>query len=234
MTIGGYKMIITKASFFTKLSLALLLVAVKPAQASSSFAKGTITGAAIAFVGLGACELYNWWVKLTPKQIFEKQYRDYLAGKCDVNYIFDNGETLLMQALKFSCFQEAHNLLEDEKTNLESLDNSGTSILIYAIRTQNIKLITKIIDYTEASMINRAERSGFTPLMYAVIYYQDNNRENSLAIINLLLDMGANRDQVIVVIDEDGKNIDGRNVYGLAYDLGRANIGSYISKYFYI
>lgn len=219
-------MIISKASFFTKLSLVLLLLSVKPVQAAGSAAKRAATGTAIALLGVGAYKLYSWWFKPTPKQIFEQKYNDYLVGECDVNYIFDNGQTLLMQALEFGYPQKAICLLNNESINLNLLDSKGASALIYAIRIQNIELVNIIINNNNfVKLIDVAETySGFTPLMYAVIYCQDN-----MQIIDLLLNKGADCSKYITFLENE-KNVDGRNVYDLALDLKRYDIIENIKK----
>lgn len=120
--------------------------------------------------------------------------KKYLKSGGDVGDENENGESVLVQAIRKKCDDDIIDLLLEHGADINDFDNEGVSVFDFAVMYNNGKIVDMLLE--DGFDVNRTQRrSGFTPLMGAVCY-------GRTEFVKKILDAGADR----LVTDSYGMN----------------------------
>jgi len=122
-----------------------------------------------------------------PTEYIEKNdylnLKKYLREGGDAKEENEQGETLLLQAIRKKCDEGVIDLLLEYGASLDDFDNEGVSVFDFAIMYNNPRLVDMLLERGVDVNATR-RRSRFTPLMGAVCY-------GRAEMVRKLLDAGA-------------------------------------------
>lgn len=123
----------------------------------------------------------------TENERSQEELLDQLATDDEINHQNEQGETLLMQAIRRSNEPLVTLLLENYLANPRKADNEGITPLMAAVRQDNINLVNSVLISDENLNRETTDSYGNTPLLIAV-------RNSSFEIVRKLIASGANTD----------------------------------------
>jgi len=132
------------------------------------------------------------WLELLKSNDFIA-IKKYIKDGANVNAVNENGESVLMFALKYRCDDDIIDLLLTNNADIKHTSMEGVSAFDMAIAFDHIDLVKKLVEDGIFDINQTSRKSGFTPLMCAVCY----NREN---LVKYFLEKGVNKD----TLDEKG------------------------------
>jgi ankyrin repeat protein len=95
--------------------------------------------------------------------------KKYLKEGGDVDEENENGESVLLQAIRKKCDDDIIDLLLENGADLNDFDNEGVSVFDFAVMYNNGRIVDMLLE--QGADVNRTQRrSRFTLLMGAVCY----------------------------------------------------------------
>ena len=177
-------------------------------------------------------------IELAREALTYSQYREDEPNADFVKYLIEHGfdinarvpdhECLLFQSIKWNLTPEMFLKLLDLGADPYAENSDGDNLLLVAAKMkykpeeeeEKVALVRCLVEHVDLSRIDRPDRYGITPLMYAVM-------NGHILLVKTLLDNGADVNAVGTV--PDGNNgywipLDGVSPLALACRVGEAGI----------
>ena len=148
------------------------------------------------FADVDICDMNNYTALAYAIMANNVEICQLLLDKgADINHLVGTDQKGSLLELAIVCeSDEVISLLIENGANVDYVDKEGISIADYAVINGNENALRILLRYN-ADINTSSPDSGFSPLLYSVLY-------DSFNMMNLLLSSGAN----IETVDNDGNN----------------------------